>query len=78
MPLTHFIPVYANLSDVIDQVQWARANVTIVQNIRRSTRQFVMDHLQPLNIYCYHAIVFKVNMIMVVIVYLLYFSIMQN
>jgi hypothetical protein len=60
-PNVHFLPLKRDLSDVIEQINWARAHPEKVRQMISNARQFVHDQLQPKHIYCYHALLLKVR-----------------
>ena len=59
-PGVHYVPVKADLRDVVDKVKWARKNDEIVKQIGINGRQYAVDHLLPKDIFCYHAVLFQV------------------
>ena len=59
-PYVHYIPLNRNLSDLVEKITWARQNPSHVREIIANTKQFVLDHLQPQHIFCYHALALKV------------------
>ena len=60
-PGVHYVPVKADLRDVVDKVKWARKNDEIVKQIGINGRQYAVDHLLPKDIFCYHAVLFQVH-----------------
>ncbi|KAK3578460.1 hypothetical protein CHS0354_038549 [Potamilus streckersoni] len=55
----HYIPFKRDLGDLKEKLQWAKDNDEKAQQISRNGRQFVMDHLLPKNIFCYHVKLFQ-------------------
>lgn len=60
-PGEQFLPVKANLSDLVEKIQWARENDKEARTISKNSRQFVRDNLMPKDIICYHMALFTVN-----------------
>lgn len=58
-PYVHYIPFKQDLSDLLQQVQWAKDHEDEVLKIIKNARSFVMKNLLPKDIYCYHAKVFQ-------------------
>ncbi|XP_063726451.1 protein O-glucosyltransferase 2-like isoform X2 [Symsagittifera roscoffensis] len=54
IPWTHYIPFHANLSDLVNKIDWARDNDVTAQKIGKKGREFVMNNLTPNLIYCYY------------------------
>lgn len=59
VPYKHFVPIKRDLSDVIEKIEWARANDLRVKEIVTNARAFVEQNLLPQHIYCYHIVLFK-------------------
>lgn len=57
-PGEQFLPVKANLSDLVEKIQWARENDKEARTISKNSRQFVRDNLMPKDIICYHMALF--------------------
>ena len=38
-----------------EKLEWARTHESEVRGIVRNAQQFVLDHLLPSNVFCYHA-----------------------
>jgi len=55
LPWVHYIPVAHDLSDLLDRIKWAKENDEKVKQISINSQNFVMKHLLPHNILCYHA-----------------------
>eukprot|EP00960_Hanusia_phi_P075921 768483-Hanusia_phi.AAC.1 len=54
LPFTHYIPVKEDLSDLLEQLQWARTHDEEVQRIAREGREFVRERLSSQQVYCYY------------------------
>ena len=54
VPYQHFLPLKNDLSDVIEQIQWARDHDDEVQRIVRQAQEFTQRNLLPHQILCYH------------------------
>lgn len=59
-PNVHYIPIKADLSNLIEQLEWAMEHDDEVRRIGASGRQFAVNNLLPKDIICYHAVLFKV------------------
>lgn len=46
-PYKHFVPVKKDLSDLLDQIEWAKTHDMEAQLIAEEATQFVKDHLSP-------------------------------
>lgn len=57
----HYLPFKRDLSNLVEQIRWAKENEELVLKMIRSANQFVNDHLMPRNIYCYNALLFRVG-----------------
>lgn len=57
----HFVPVKRDLSDLVDQLQWARSHDKEAFIIASNARKFAIENLSPQHIFCYHALLFWVN-----------------
>jgi len=53
VPYKHYIPVKEDLSDLIVQVEWARANDDKVREIGAAGKRFALERLKMEHIYCY-------------------------
>lgn len=62
-PYEHYIPVKRDLSDLIENIEWAKKekNQKHVKEIALKAREFAVNNLLPRNIYCYHMTLFKVS-----------------
>lgn len=45
-PMVHYVPVKADLSDLIEQIQWCRANDKKCKKIAKNARKFYIEYLQ--------------------------------
>jgi len=54
-PWVHYIPVKADLSDLVERIHWARDNDDKAKKISANAQQFVLDNLLPHHVFCYHA-----------------------
>ena len=54
VPYEHFLPLKNDLSDVIEQIQWARDHDDEVQRIVKQAQEFTQRNLLPHQILCYH------------------------
>ncbi|XP_014770860.1 protein O-glucosyltransferase 2 [Octopus bimaculoides] len=55
-PYVHYIPVKRNLSNLLDQLRWAKEHENEVKNIVENAQNYVLNRLLPKDIICYHAI----------------------
>lgn len=53
VPWEHYVPVRGDLSDLLDQVEWAKAEDKHAEEIAANSAQFVRDNLLPDHLYCY-------------------------
>lgn len=54
-PWQHFIPVQEDLSDLLDQIEWAKSHDVEAQNMAKAAKAFAADQLHPQRVICYHA-----------------------
>ena len=59
-PMTHYIPIKADLSDLLQVIKWAKTHDQEVRQIGANGRSYAVNHLLPKDILCYHAVLFKV------------------
>ena len=59
-PGVHYVPIKADLSDLVKKIQWAKSHDQEVRKIGINGRQYAVNHLLPKDVICYHAILFKV------------------
>ena len=55
IPWKHYVPVKADLSDLLEKIQWAKDHDEESLDITRRAAQFVRTHLTPHPVLCYHA-----------------------
>ena len=55
VPWQHYVPVKADLSDLLERIQWAKDNDQEAHEISRRASEFVRTHLTPHPVLCYHA-----------------------
>lgn len=53
-PWVHYVPVKRDLSDLIEKINWAKANDQKAFEIVKNAQDFARKHLQPLEIFCSH------------------------
>ncbi|KAF5303059.1 hypothetical protein FQR65_LT08388 [Abscondita terminalis] len=53
-PGVHYLSVKADLSDVIEKINWALKNDAQSQKIANTGQNFAVNNLLPKNIFCYH------------------------
>ena len=53
VPWKHYVPVDTDLNDLLEQVEWARAEDEQAEEMAMNSIQFVKDHLLPEHLYCY-------------------------
>ncbi|KAK8382921.1 hypothetical protein O3P69_011463 [Scylla paramamosain] len=58
-PNVHYIPFKRDLSDLVEKIEWARANDDQVKIIAENGRKYAQENLMPRDVYCYHAALFK-------------------
>ncbi|XP_032794179.2 protein O-glucosyltransferase 2 [Daphnia magna] len=58
-PRVHYIPIKADLSDLVEVIKWAKTHDEEVRQIGANGRQYARSHLLPKDIICYHATLFK-------------------
>ncbi|XP_067652015.1 protein O-glucosyltransferase 2-like [Haliotis asinina] len=54
-PYVHYIPFNRDLSNLLQQIQWAKDHDDEANSMGRRSQDFVQEHLTPRQIYCYHA-----------------------
>lgn len=54
LPNLHYIPVKADLSDLVDKIKWAQQNDDIVKIIAKNAQKFANTNISHDNIFCYH------------------------
>lgn len=58
-PWEHYIPVRADLGDLLEKIQWARDHDDEARKIALTGQQFARTHLMGDSIFCYHYQLFK-------------------
>lgn len=61
-PNVHYIPIRADLSDLVEKIRWAKAHDTEVRQIGSNGRLYATENLLPKDIICYHAVLLKVRL----------------
>jgi len=51
----HYVPLKADLSDVLEKIKWAQENDEKAQEIVNNAQIFVLENLLPQHVLCYHA-----------------------
>ena len=46
------------------RLEWAKTHDAEAHNIAEAGRRFAQQNLMPLDIYCYHAVIFKVSLLL--------------
>jgi len=62
-PWKHYVPFKSDLSDLVEKIQWAKENDVKAQIIARTGQKFAQENLMPQDVFCYHAVLFKVSTI---------------
>jgi len=57
----HYVPFESDLSDLVEKIQWAKENDAKAQIIARTGQKFAQENLMPQDVFCYHAVLFKVS-----------------
>lgn len=60
-PWTHYIPVQADLKDLVKKIKWATGKDDEVRKIGKAGSEYARENLMPLNIFCYHGLLFEVS-----------------
>ena len=60
-PGVHYVPIKADLSDLVKKIQWAKSHDEDVRKIGINGRRYAVNHLLPKDVLCYHATLFKVK-----------------
>nr|XP_002127452.1 KDEL motif-containing protein 1 [Ciona intestinalis] len=58
-PWKHYVPLKHDLSDVMEQVKWARKNEKKAREIQRAATEYARTNLKPADIFCYHTALFR-------------------
>lgn len=59
-PGVHYIPIKADLSDLVKRLEWAKLNDDEVRRIGSRGRLYAAENLLPKDVICYHAVLLKV------------------
>jgi hypothetical protein len=59
-PFVHYVPINANISDLIEKLKWAAENEDEAKKIVYNANQYAREFLQPHHLYCYHVKLFHV------------------
>lgn len=70
-PGVHYIPFKSDLSDLIERIEWAKRHDGEARQIGANGRRYASEHLLPKDIICYHAVLFKVSLSLLLILTLL-------
>lgn len=60
-PNVHYIPIKADLSNLIEVIKWAKTHDEEVRRIATNGRIYATSNLLPKDIVCYHAVLLKVR-----------------
>lgn len=60
-PWKHYVPFRSDLSDLVERIRWAKDNDAEAQTIARTGQKFAQENLMPQDVFCYHAVLFKVS-----------------
>lgn len=55
-PLVHYLPFHRNLSNLIEQIEWAMSHDEQAQKIAQNAQEFALNNLLPKDIMCYYAV----------------------
>ncbi|TRY61729.1 hypothetical protein TCAL_11141 [Tigriopus californicus] len=58
-PWIHYVPIRADLSDLVDKIHWAKNHDEEAHNIAVNGRRFAQEHLLPQHVLCYHGSLFQ-------------------
>lgn len=61
VPGKHYVPVKRDLSNLVENIKWAKKHDKEALEIAKSARQFARDNLLPHNVLCYHVALFYVS-----------------
>lgn len=61
-PMHHYIPIKRDLSNLVDQILWAKKNDQKAQKIAQNGQQFANEHLTSDKIFCYYVTLLKVKL----------------
>lgn len=57
----HYIRIKEDLSNLIEKVNWAVKEDSEAKKIAKQGQEFARKHLMPMDIFCYYAVLLKVN-----------------
>jgi hypothetical protein len=60
-PWTHFVPVKADLSDLVKKINWAISKEEEAKHIAEEGMKYARENLMPLDIFCYYGLIYKVS-----------------
>lgn len=70
-PMEHFLPFKRDLSNLVEQIEWAMDNEELVLKMIKSANEFVNQNLMPKDIYCYYLLLFTVSLMKFVRIFLI-------
>jgi len=56
-PFEHYIPF--TMDDLLSRLSDIQSNEAMARKLIENSRRFVNDHLQPVNVFCYYALLIK-------------------
>jgi len=59
-PWTHYIPVEANLKDLVKKIKWAESKEDEAKHVAEEGMKYARENLMPLDIFCYYGTIYKV------------------
>lgn len=54
-PYVHYVPVMADLTDLVEKIKWAQKNDEKAKIIAKNGQNFANQKISPLDVFCYHA-----------------------
>jgi len=63
VPYEHYVPVKADLSDLIHRIRWALEHDDQAERIAKNGRKFAQENLLPADVFCYHGRLLQVRII---------------
>lgn len=61
IPMHHYIPVKRDLSNLVEQINWAKNNDNLAWKIAKQGQMFANEHLTADRVLCYHVKLLKVT-----------------
>lgn len=58
-PWVHYVPIKADLSNLVELLKWAKSNDDKVREISKAGRAYAENNLLPQHVFCYHATLFN-------------------